>query len=167
MSELNYIGQEGIDKLKELAEGIDFCMFCSGLSLRPINATPMSVQEVDDNGDIWFLGSKSSDKYTDILQDGNVQLFFSKNSDFTYLSVYGTGSFSEDQARIDKYWNKMVEGWFEKGREDPDIVLIKIMPHDIRYWETKDNKIVSLAKVLWTSVTGDKTDAGREGNIEI
>jgi hypothetical protein len=47
------------------------------------------------------------------------------------------------------------------------IRLIKVTPEDIRYWETKDNKIVTFAKVLWTAVTGNKTDIGHEGKIDV
>ncbi len=167
MSTENVLGKEGIDKLKSLAENIDFCMFCTDFSRLPVDASPMSVQEVDDQGNIWFLASKESEKYANISKDNRVQLFFSDPADFVFLSIYGMAGFSDDQARIDRYWNKMVEGWFEKGREDPSIILISVKPEDIRYWETRDNKLVTIAKVLWTAVSGNKTETGIEGKIEI
>lgn len=167
MSTENVLGQEGVEKLKTLVEGTDNCMFCTDLSEQPIHATPMSIQEVDDEGNIWFLASNTSEKYTNISKDNRVQLFFSNPGDYTFLSVYGLAGFSYDQARIDRYWNKMMEGWFEKGREDPSIVLVKVQPEDIRYWETKDNKLVTFAKVLWTAISGQKTNTGNEGKIEI
>ncbi len=167
MSKENIFGQEGIQKLKKLAEDIDICMFCTGLSERPIEVSPMSVQEVDDQGNIWFLASKDSEKYRNLSKEHSVQLLFSDNSSYRYLSVYGSAETSNDQTRIDKYWTKMMEGWFEKGKDDPNIVLIKVIPADIYYWDTKDMKMISFAKVMWTAVTGNKTDAGVEGSIEI
>lgn len=167
MSQENVFGTEGIKKLTALAEEIDFCMFCTALAVHPIETSPMSVQEVDAHGDIWFLASKSSEKCQNIATDNMVQLMFAHPGDFKFLTVYGEASLSADQSRIDKYWNKMVEGWFEKGREDPDITLIQVKPQDMHYWDTKEHKMISFAKVLWSSVTGTKTDPGVEGDITI
>ncbi|MHC8948859.1 pyridoxamine 5'-phosphate oxidase family protein [Sphingobacterium hungaricum] len=167
MSKENVSNEEGIEKLKKLAEGIDVCMLCTGLDEQPIEVTPMSVQEVDDSGHIWFLASKESDKYVNIKRTNSVQLLFADNSNYHYLSVYGEANFSEDQERIDQYWNKMIEAWFEKGREDPNIVLIRVKPFDCYYWDTKSNKMISILKMAYSAISGSKMDEGREGKIEI
>ncbi len=158
---------EGLKKLKELAEGIDICMFCTALKEQPFEVSPMSVQEVDEEGVIWFIASKESDKYHNIQQDNNVHLMFSDTSNYRFLTVYGTASFSTDQNRIDKYWNKMMEGWFEKGKDDPNIVLIAIKPNDSYYWDTKHNKMITLAQTLYSAITGAKNDSGVEGSIQL
>jgi general stress protein 26 len=167
MSVDHKISAEAIEKLKELAEGIDFCMFCTGLDQRPIEVSPMSVQEVDEKGNIWFLASKESDKYKNISADSKVQLMFSDGGSFKFLSVFGKANISTDQVRIDKYWNKMMEAWFDKGRQDPNIILIEVSPEESYYWDTKNSKMVSMAKMLVAAVTGKSMDTGVEGNIEI
>lgn len=167
MSYKNVFGKEAVEKFKQLAESIDCCMFCTNLNNQPIATSPMSVQEVDELGNVWFLAHRMGEKGTNIKLDKSVQLFFGHPKDYTFMSVYGKADLVDDQARIDKYWNKMMEGWFEKGRQDPAITLIKVTPEEIRYWETKDNKIVTFAKVLWTAVTGNKTDIGHEGKIDV
>lgn len=167
MSHENVFGTAGVKKLKELAEDIDFCMFCTALSVHPLETSPMSVQEVDEDGNIWFLASKSSDKCQNITKDAMVQLLFAKPSDFKFLTVYGEATLSADQTRIDKYWNKMMEGWFEKGRQDPDITLIQLKPTAINYWDTKEHKMITFGKVLWSSISGAKVDTGVEGQIKI
>lgn len=42
-----YNPEEGISKIKELAEGIDFCFFCTDLKNDFNDSGPMSVQEVN------------------------------------------------------------------------------------------------------------------------
>ncbi|MCY1547814.1 Pyridoxamine 5'-phosphate oxidase like protein [compost metagenome] len=74
---------------------------------------------------------------------------------------------SQDQARIDKYWNKMVEGWFEKGKEDPRIRVMKVKPHEAHYWDTKSNKLITFMKVAVSGITGQKMDVGRSGDLNI
>ncbi len=167
MSVKHMLGQEAIEKLRKLAEGIDFCMFCTRIDKQPIASTPMSIQEVDDEGNLWFLADKNGEKYHNILSDDRVQLFFSGSKDYTFLSIYGYAALSRDQDRVDKYWNKMMEAWFEKGKEDPAITLIRVNPEDIRYWEPKDNKFVTLAKIVWSAVSGEPSDTGVEGKIKV
>lgn len=156
-----------IAKIKELAEGIDFCFFCSDLQNPPFESSPMSVQEVDEEGNIWFLGSKASQKYENMRIAPQVQLYFADPSSMKYLSIYGEAAIVEDQFRIDQYWNKFVEGWFEKGREDPNIILFKITPLQIHYWDTKHHKLLSYAITLYNAVTGTKNDQGVQGDIDL
>lgn len=166
MSQENIINREEAQlKIKELAEGINYCFFCTDLSQPPFESTPMSVQEVDDLGNIWFLASKQSDKYKNISRDKKVQLYFSDPSSMEYLALYGSAEAVNDQQKIDKYWNKFVEGWFEKGREDPNIILFKIVPEKAHYWDTKHHKLVSYAVTLINAIGGDLGDQGREGDI--
>jgi general stress protein 26 len=40
----------------------------------------------------------------------------------------------------------MAKTWFKEGKEDPNISLIKVIPEDAYYWDTKNNKMVSLIK---------------------
>ncbi|UIR57277.1 pyridoxamine 5'-phosphate oxidase family protein [Sphingobacterium sp. SRCM116780] len=159
--------REAVKKLKELAEGIDFCFLCTDLRNPPFESSPMSVQEVDEDGHIWFLASKESEKYKNLLENNQAQLYFSDPSSMKYLSIFAVAQIVEDQNIIDKYWNKFVEGWFEKGREDPNIVLFKIIPEHAHYWDTKHHKLVSYALTLFNSLGGTQNDQGREGEIRI
>lgn len=49
------VNKEGIDKLKELVKDAGMCMFASNLTSFPVFARPMSTQEIDDEGVIWFF----------------------------------------------------------------------------------------------------------------
>lgn len=165
MSQENVYNQDAIDKLKELVNEIDVCMFCSALEKGSIHTVPMSRQEVDDEGAIWFLLSAESDTCKNVLQDPTVQLLYAQVSDYNFVTVKGIASISRDQERIDKYWNRFVEAWFEKGKEDPNIRVMKVTVDEAHYWDTKDSKFVTFLKLAASALTGAKTDKGREGDI--
>ncbi len=159
---------ETIKKLKELAEGIDICMFCTQLETLPITARPMSANEVDDEGNIWFISNARSNKNFEIKKDDKVQLFFSKISDSQYLSVFGTASIYTNQQIIDEHWEPIAKAWFEEGKEDPDVTVIKVVPSYAYYWDTKDGKAISFLKWATAAVTGAKIDdGGIEGQIKV
>ena len=61
--------------------------------------------------------------------------FVSKGHDF-FACLSGTIARDNDQAQIDKLWNKQVEAWFEGGRNDPNLALIRLDIDSAELWET-------------------------------
>ncbi|WP_262676893.1 pyridoxamine 5'-phosphate oxidase family protein [Chryseobacterium taklimakanense] len=89
MSTQNLHSQEAVKKLKELSESARTCMFCTELSTLPNNARPMSLQECDQEGNLWFISSSDSNKNFEIKDDNRVQLYFMNNGSSEYLSIFG------------------------------------------------------------------------------
>ncbi|KGO86775.1 general stress protein [Flavobacterium rivuli WB 3.3-2 = DSM 21788] len=160
--------EEAIAKIKELAKDIRVCMFCTELSVRPIPTRPMSLQDIDEEGNLWFISSAASNKNFEIKHDDDVQLIFAKNSDSHFLSVFGTAVIYKDKAHIEDVWSPVAKAWFEEGKEDPDVTVIKVSPSEAYYWDTTDGKMVSFLKIAVSAITG-KTgdDGGVEGSITI
>jgi general stress protein 26 len=158
---------EAIKKIKELAEDIRVCLFCTDLTTQPIATRPMSIQEIDDAGNLWFISSKTSNKNFEISKDNRVQLLFSKASEAHFLSVYGVATIYKDQSTIDQIWTPIAKAWFEEGSKDPDVTVIKVTPSDAYYWDTLNGKIISLIKIAASALTGEKSDGGVEGAIRV
>ena len=168
MSTENLQNQEAIEKLKELVNKIDIGMLCTYRKNNEyVHAVPMSRQEVDDEGNIWYLFSSESDTFKNLQENNKVSVLFSQPSDYNFLNINGTAEISVDQERIEKYWNNFVEAWFEKGKEDPRIRVLKVNVQDANYWDTKTNKLFTFFKVLASAVSGSKMDIGREGSLDL
>lgn len=168
MSELkNLSAEKGIAKLKEIAEDVRVCLFCTELTQLPINSRPMGISEVDVHGNLWFVSSRSSNKNFEIEKDNRVQLFFSKASDNHFLSVYGTAEIYTDQQKIEALWQPLAKAFFEEGKTDPDVTVICVKPEEAYYWESKDGKFISLLKIGVAALTGIQADGSREGNIHV
>lgn len=52
--------KEAIKKLIEIGEESNSCMFHTNLNTFPGHCRPMAVQEVDDEGNMWFVSSTES-----------------------------------------------------------------------------------------------------------
>jgi len=163
----NLSSTDAVKKLKELAESADICQFVTNLSTLPLSARPMSTSGVDEEGNIWFMSKEGSDKNLDIERDDQVQLFYSNNGSAEYLSVYGHAEISRDRAKIEELWSPLNKVWFTEGKDDPQITLIKVVPADIYYWDTKNNKLVSLLKMAASLVTGKTKDDGVRGKLKV
>lgn len=158
---------EAIEKLKELIKHNSICLFATRLDNVPMEARPMSVGQVDDNGNMWFLSGKSSTKNQEIAIDPHVQLFFSNTSDQEYLTVYGTATEVNDQAKIEELWSPIAKAWFNEGVDDPDISAIRFEPQDAFYWDTKSGRMISLIKILASTVTGKAVEEGVRGKLTL
>lgn len=166
MSTKNLSSTEALKKLKELATSIDFAFMATDLSNQPIDAIPMSTKRVDDDGTIWFLSNANSDHNANIQKDAKVQLFYSKPGDFEFLSVYGEAGITRDRTILDELYGKSDDAWFD-GKDDPNLTAIKFRPSSAQYWDSKSNKLVSLLKIAYGAVTGEKTDLGETGSLNV
>lgn len=163
----NLSGQEAIEKLKELIKSESICFFCTNLLQQPITTRPMSTQKVDDHGNIWFMSSIKSGKNEEIVDNNSVQLFYSNPSNYEFLSIFGTASIYTDREKIYEIWTPFAKAWFKDGKDDEDISLIKVTPQSSYYWDTKNNKIISMIQMLASIVTGSAPDDGVEGLLKI
>lgn len=162
------MGADAVEKMKTLVEKANTCFFCTSIGGSDHFSTrPMSVQKVDDEGNIWFLSASDSKKNEEIGRDDSVQLLFqgSKYSDF--LSLNGKATITTDKVVTDELWQPILKAWFTEGKDDHRITAIKITPTDGYYWDTKNGKIVSMIKTAIGAAIGKTLDDSIEGNLEL
>lgn len=168
MSTENLQDQEAIEKLKNLVDDIDIGMVCTFVAGSDYpHAVPMSRQEVDEHGIVWFLFSSASETHQNLQQNNKVSLLYADVGNYDFLSINGTGEILQDKGRIDKYWNKIVAAWFEQGQEDPNIRVLKVTPREAHYWDNKTNKLVTFLKMAASGISGKEMDIGREGELKL
>lgn len=159
--------KEAIEKIKDIANDTNIGMLCTNLSDMPISACPMATQEVDEQGNIWFLSSKNSNHNQDIEKDNRVQLFYSNVGNYSFLSLYGTAEVLYDRKTIEAIWKPDAKIWFQKGVDDPNITAVRFQPEEGYYWDTKSNKMIAFLKMAASLVTGKTMDDGIEGKLNI
>lgn len=162
----NLYDQKAVSKLKELVNDIRVCMFTTDLSQDGAHTRPMSTQEVDENGDIWFFSGDNSHKNMELKQKAETELYYAHPGKEEYLYVKGHADIIRDRTKIDEHWSPVVKAWFE-GRNDPDLTLICVHPEQAYYWDTKNGKAVELIKIAKSMFSDKKSDDGIEGNLSI
>ncbi len=164
----NLQSAEAIKKIKELTDKAPSCFFCTQIESGKAFATrPMSVQKVDDEGNLWFLSAKDSFKNEEIDKDTKVQLLFQGSDYSNFLNLYGTAAISEDKQKIKELWQPILKTWFTEGVDDPRISVIKVTPEEGYYWDTKNNRAVGLLKRVTGTVMGKTMDDSIEGKIKL
>ncbi len=161
-------GADAIRKIKDLAEKAQVCFFCTGVATRGSSgARPMAVQQVDDEGNLWFLSAADSHKNDELTIDPSVQLYFQGSAHSGFLALSGNVTLSRDQAKIEELWQPVLKTWFTEGVDDPRITVIKFVPTDGYYWDTKHGKAIAGIKMLIGAAIGKTLDDSIEGTLRV
>lgn len=108
------------------------------------HAAPMTAQlDKDAHHAIWFYTSRGNR----IAAGGRAVAEFSSKGHDVFASLSGTLTEETDPATIDRHWSKPVEAWFPKGRNDPDLVMLRLDIGHSEVW-TVDAGIIGTFKLL-------------------
>jgi general stress protein 26 len=158
--------QEAIGKLKGLLEGIDFCMLTT-IDGGQLRSRPMSTQQMDENGDLWFFTSDKTHKVEEIERDSRVNAAYAKPDDNVYVSVSGRASVVKDRQKIEELWNPILKAWFPEGLEDPTLCLLKVSVEEAEYWDSPNSTLVQIAGFVKALVTGQQIDGGENKKLNL
>ena len=163
---MNNNRQESIEKIRELTEGIDFCMLTTndGGYLR---SRPMSTQQFEFDGDLWFFTSDNTHKIEEIKKDDRVNAAYSKPDDNVYLSISGRAEVVKDRQKIEELWSPILKAWFPEGLDDPSLCLLKVAVEQAEYWDAPSSKIVQLFGMVKAIATGQEADYGENKKISL
>ncbi|MBX7502569.1 pyridoxamine 5'-phosphate oxidase family protein [Qipengyuania sp. YG27] len=110
---------------------------------RSNTSVPMTAQlDKDANSAIWFFTQKKSD----FAQLGKVKASFAGKDHDIFARFDGTLSVETSQERFDQFWNNFVEAWYDGGKDDPDILFLRMDLGDAEIW-SGDLGLLNTAKM--------------------
>jgi general stress protein 26 len=110
---------------------------------------PMTAQFEGDAAPLWFftardnhlveaLGGGSSGGGGNAgggASGGAIATFASKGHD-VFATIRGRLSLDDDPATLDRLWNKVIAQWFEGGKSDPRLALLRLDVDEARIWNS-------------------------------
>jgi general stress protein 26 len=98
------------------------------------HSRPMTAQFEDDHGPIWFFTAKDHAIVQALSSaDRAIATFASKGHDI-FATVHGSISIDQDRATIDRLWNRFVAAWYEGGKDDPKLALLRLDAERAEIW---------------------------------
>ncbi len=161
MSNIPTANQEAIETVRDLIKGIDTAMLTT-VTDEGLVSRPLKTQEVEFDGDLWFLTMDDTDKYLEIQQNPNVNVAYVGKS---YVSIRGTAELVRDRAKIKEFWNMAYEKLLETTSDDPNLVLIKVKADTAEYWETGSK--TKMVKRLFSKLTGKDSDTEINKTVDL
>jgi general stress protein 26 len=137
---------------------VRFAMFTTLDQHGHLVSQPMTIQQTDDDGAMWFYTSTLTELWENIAYHPEVNLAFVGQEDSLYVSVSGTAERVVERERIRAMWNAMVTAWFPNGPDDEHAVLVRVVPHAAEYWDSNDSKMVRMFQIAKAAITGTPPD---------
>jgi general stress protein 26 len=113
------------------------------------HSQPMTAQLLEgrEQGPVYFFTSKDTNLVRELGQRHAAFLSFSSKGHELFASVHGELIIDNDRATIDKLWNKFVAAWFEGGKDDPKLQLVRLDPDRAQVW-LNENSAMAAVKLL-------------------
>lgn len=119
---------------------------------------PMTAQLLDGESYIWFFTTKDNHLVHEMHRnDRAIATFASKGHDL-FATLDGRLEEENDRSRIDQLWNPFAAAWFEGGKDDPKLQLIRFDPTSGQIWLNENSAFAGLKMLLGRDPKKDYKD---------
>ena len=122
------------EKVHELLLSFHTVMLVTHGGADSLHARPMEIAHISPESHVWFYTDVQSPKTREIRQEDSVLLTFQKDHQ-KYLTIAGSADLVTDRRLLKAYWKEPFRVWFPEGVDDPNLMLIHIIPHEAEYWD--------------------------------
>ncbi|WP_343502553.1 pyridoxamine 5'-phosphate oxidase family protein [Alloyangia pacifica] len=128
---------------------------------RPV---PMAPHADKEENAIWFITAKGSAADRAAKSSGEVSFHVADTKAHLYANIYGTAEISNDEEKLDEIWSVVAGAWFEDGRDDEAVQLIKMTPKEGEVWVSNGGASF-LYEIAKAQMTDDTPDVGAHGRV--
>ena len=101
---------------------------------REAHGQPMTAFFEGEQGPLWFFTTNDNTLVAALSGTHDaIANYVGKGHDL-FAAIYGSLSVDNDRATIDRLWNSYVEAWFEGGKNDPKLTLLRLDTTKAELW---------------------------------
>ncbi len=108
----------------------------SGQHLQPMTHYPDA-----EKGEIWFLSSRQTDLVRAIGQGARAHFVFTNEDHDLHACMAGAIVQLYDDAKIDEIWSPVAAAWFPEGRQDPDLIALRLTLQEASVWASTESSV--------------------------
>jgi general stress protein 26 len=146
-----------LTKLFDKIKAVRIAMLTTLDEQHRLHSRPMYTQNPEPDGSLLFLTDADSAKIYEVRKDSHVNLSYASPADNVYASVTGRASAYRDQAKIDQLWSEPLRGWFPKGKDDPNIMILKVEIDKGEYWDSPSSLLTQAYAYVRALATGERS----------
>ncbi len=156
---------EDTRKVAELLKDQRFGFLTTTTPEGKLTSRPMTLQEVEFDGDLWFFAERGSHPVQHVQTAPQVNV--GVGSGGTWVSLTGHASVVDDVAKKKELWNSGVEAWFPQGPEDPSVVLLKVEGDSAEYWDSPGGRLATAFSFVKAKTTGQRIEGGETEKVDL
>lgn len=129
------------------------------------HARPMTAQFEGRSGPVWFFSSKDTAIVQNIGSGQPAFFTFASKGNSLFATVHGTIRVDHNPAVIDRLWSRFIAAWFEKGKEDPKLALLRFDTERAEIWEDEWSVVAGIKLLMGVDPKKDYRDKVAEVSL--
>lgn len=165
MADLHKTRHEPIKQLFEILDDTHAVM--AGLEKPGHGMQPMAPQVDEDRRGIWFYAKRDSEMGSAIASQQPTRgriCAISPDHDY-HACISGTMSEETDRSMIDAFWSPAVAAWFEDGKEDTNLIMLRFDASEADVWASSGSGIRFAWEIAKANVTDEEPDVGEKTHL--
>lgn len=125
------------------------------------HAQPMTAQldpDRPDRGAIWFFTTKDNGLVKAMREGHRAMAHFVSKDHELFATLHGDLMLDNESATIDRLWNRFVAAWFEGGKDDPNLQLIRLDAEKAQIWLNENSLFAGIKMLLGRDPKQDYQD---------
>jgi general stress protein 26 len=159
--------RQDLEKLKDVLDGIDTAMFTTVAGDGRLVSRPLRMQEIDEDGAMWFVTDRHSHKIDELAARPRVNVAFAAPSDNTYVSISGKATVLFDKARLNQLWSPAMTVFYPDGVDDPDLCLLRVDMDGAEYWNSPGGVVGNALYLAMAAITGEAGVLSENRSMEL
>ncbi len=115
---------------------------------KDVHPKPLTAQFDGDKPTIFFFTAKGTDLADSASSPTEATLVYSSKGHDLFATVHGQLEVDNDPALIDRLWNRFVAAWFEGGKDDPKVCLLRFEPGQAEIWKDASSFVAGIKLFL-------------------
>jgi general stress protein 26 len=112
------------------------------------HARPMTAQIDDAPSPIWFFTVKENAIVQNLGKSNRAIATFTSKGHDLFATIHGRVSLDRDRATIDRLWNRFVAAWYEGGKDDPRLALLRLDAERAEIWLDASSMLAGIKLLL-------------------
>ena len=126
---------------------------------------PMTLHPSPEECAIWFVVHADSDFAVEVGDGGASRLVAMTRDGRIQISLGGRIEPSHSALHLERCWSPLVAAWFDRGRDDPAVLLMRFTPQAGKIWVASGGVLSVGWEVAVASLTGEKPDLGASAEV--
>jgi len=121
-----------------------------------------------ENGCLWFISSNRTDLVGHLAggaRDAHFTVTSGKGQ--LYACMSGPLAVADDPEKLDELWSPMASMWFDGGKDDPDVVLLRMPLHEAAVWLNEAGTLRFGIEMVRGAMSDHDPEVGEHGVVDL
>lgn len=109
---------------------------------------PLTALIEGEGGPIWFFTATDAELVRQMGADSRAVATFADKGHHLFACIHGRLALDNDRAVIDRLWNPFIAAWYEQGKDDPKLALLRFDAEEAEIWENGSSLLAGIKMLV-------------------